>query len=128
MKTKIQVLEIQWIAPPALFLPASTTLSGRFRAASGAGRGGFLLGATCTGFGPASGATALLFGLSTTCTRFGTASTAFAVAGATGDRQAGTRDQSGNTQTGQHLFQVDLIHSVFTSFSSCNFCFLYHYN
>jgi hypothetical protein len=98
------------IAPTALFLPASATRGGSFGSASGAWRGGFLFGATCTGFSPASGAACFFLGLGATCIRFGPASSAFAI-GAPGDSETGAGNQAGNAQPGQHLFELVHFHA-----------------
>ena len=75
----------------------------------------FRLGATGTRFGAASAALArfllrlFFLHLSATCTRFGTASTALALLG-TG--QTGTGNQAGDTEPGEELFQLLLVHPM----------------
>jgi len=67
------------------------------------------LGANCTGFGAASAAGFRLLGLDD-------ASSVSAAASAGGrgsrDNQAGTGHETGNAETGQHLFQILLFHTA----------------
>jgi hypothetical protein len=82
-----------------------------FLSASGA-RGGFLVGATCTGLGPRSRTAAFLFGLlGANCTLFFSGSTTFAVGGTPGYGQGGSGDKAGDAKPSQYFFQFLSIHN-----------------